>query len=380
MNMVDFMWIVAILVASAVPAGAQDARIQLQRVSFEIGGNGTVDGDIFFERLIAAAPAPTGGYWLLDRGRKQLIRISSEGDVMFVVGGEGDGPGEFRDPTSVVSVDEDSVVVFDRGLQRVSVFDDDGEFASSVQLSAGARPARELVAVSGGWLAVEDDQARSVGGSGLARDSVALALVQEGTWRNRLMRLPGTLTSAMTVQGRTAVRVAPFSPSVLVAAQGGCAVVSVTDESRLLILGPEGLVRSLELADGAREATSRDWELTRDHLLGTVPEEARDQVKAVLEELPRPDRVPILGGLHVDVSGMIWFQPWAPPMGRGRHWRVIDGNGAKIAELDLPSPTRLLTATDSTVLGVSTDAFDAEVLTAWQIERGEMSEGVTCGG
>lgn len=79
-----------------------------------------------------------GFLWILDSEPPFLTRLDPETGESLQVGYEGDGPGEFRDPSAIqpaVDTDPSHVLVWDFGALRVSEFDQDGAFLSSDRLS-----------------------------------------------------------------------------------------------------------------------------------------------------------------------------------------------------------------------------------------------------
>lgn len=66
-----------------------------------------------------------------DFGSFSLKKFDTQGTMLNEFGREGDGPGEFRSPTSL-TVDGDDVYVFDNQNQNFVRFSTDGEFVSSI--------------------------------------------------------------------------------------------------------------------------------------------------------------------------------------------------------------------------------------------------------
>jgi len=60
---------------------------------------------------------------LCDRNSAHILRLTREGELIQILGGEGEGPGEFRDPLAV-GIDRQSknIWVYDENLRRYSIF------------------------------------------------------------------------------------------------------------------------------------------------------------------------------------------------------------------------------------------------------------------
>ena len=70
--------------------------------------------------------------WVLDAGNHRVQVFSADGDFIRSLGGEGQGPGEFEQPSQMAIV-ADTVVVR-AGRRRLSLFDLDGEHLRDVQV------------------------------------------------------------------------------------------------------------------------------------------------------------------------------------------------------------------------------------------------------
>ena len=65
--------------------------------------------------------------------------FDSSGRITHRIGRRGEGPGEFSRVTGIAFGEADSVFVFDRPLQRVTVYTSDLEFARTFQLGFCSR-------------------------------------------------------------------------------------------------------------------------------------------------------------------------------------------------------------------------------------------------
>src|SRR5690606_24326280 len=81
-------------------------------------------------------------------GSSELRWFDDGGAPLMSAGRRGEGPGEFTRMQRLVRGRGDSVVVYDAGTARVSVFAPDGAFARDVILNTSGRPA-ELVGLLG---------------------------------------------------------------------------------------------------------------------------------------------------------------------------------------------------------------------------------------
>jgi hypothetical protein len=82
----------------------------------------------------AARRLSNGNILIANGGTQELRFYDPDGTHIRSVGGEGDGPGEFRTMREPWPLGSDSIAIWDSRSQRLSVFDVDGEFGRSFQL------------------------------------------------------------------------------------------------------------------------------------------------------------------------------------------------------------------------------------------------------
>lgn len=73
-----------------------------------------------------------GNIAILDRLSARAYIFSSEGEYLTNVGFRGTGPGEFNSPDCMVPVSEDSLLIFDKSIRVISVFNEDGVYISDI--------------------------------------------------------------------------------------------------------------------------------------------------------------------------------------------------------------------------------------------------------
>lgn len=79
---------------------------------------------------------PDGGMAVANAGNREVCFFDAAGRFVRRVGREGSGPGEYQGLASMQSFRDDSIVVFDGLLRRVSILAPDGSFARSFLISS----------------------------------------------------------------------------------------------------------------------------------------------------------------------------------------------------------------------------------------------------
>ncbi|HET7038876.1 MAG TPA: hypothetical protein VFH97_03250, partial [Gemmatimonadales bacterium] len=117
-------------------------------------GNGTAL--VTAESGLLASPVdlvagPDGSVYILDGQLSQILALDSTGDLVRVIGRDGAGPEELRDP-SALGLLADTLRVVDWGNRRVQRFSVRGRHLGSAPLAAGVRGPHTIR--SDGWIAV----------------------------------------------------------------------------------------------------------------------------------------------------------------------------------------------------------------------------------
>jgi len=114
--------------------GAEAAAPEVWRLSdtplLEIGVR---EGEAAYQldRASSSVRLADGRIAVLDGGSRQLRFFDAQGRFLRAVGAEGEGPGEFRNPTRLRRTPGDSLQVWDATLARLSFFDSLGAYLGS---------------------------------------------------------------------------------------------------------------------------------------------------------------------------------------------------------------------------------------------------------
>ncbi|MDP2954906.1 MAG: hypothetical protein Q8N53_00680 [Longimicrobiales bacterium] len=113
-----------------------------------IGREAGPDSVLLFD-VQAAVTLATGAIAVANAGSYEIRYYDPDGGFVRATGRRGDGPGEFRFLRYLARLPEDSILAFDRGNQRVSVFDPAGQFVRSWNtIVHGAPPLQDAVGVT----------------------------------------------------------------------------------------------------------------------------------------------------------------------------------------------------------------------------------------
>jgi len=204
------------------------------------------------DHVTGVARLTDGRIVVLDRGWRELRFYDDTGRFQGSAGRAGEGPGEFRSPGRLALLPGDSLVVFDRGLQRMSVFTDWGDFVRSHPVAPpevfGTWEAEGLT--DGGDLLITTfvgDDPR-VPGSYFAEEVVGLFQGESGGWVP-MDSVAGTEAALVERDGRLTSAIVPFNRKSDFAAAGEHVFVLDGQEGRSIrVFATDGrLVRILRV-------------------------------------------------------------------------------------------------------------------------------------
>lgn len=235
---------------------------------------GTADGDTLTELVgITGVVALPNGATAVSLGRnRRLMVFDARGRVTSAAGRRGAGPGEFAGSIAAVRWSADSIIVWDSGADRWSIFAADGKFARQLSEADGQANRRRGADVAPGLLVWSYDAARGV--------PTWVAPLADSLHRGRLVSDVPT-RARIDPQGFLWVRQQPDSSRWQVFAPSGAFVTS-------LVLPSGGDVVDITL-DRVLLRTSDDdgFEFVQSHRLSRPANAA-----ALARRAPLPPRVP----------------------------------------------------------------------------------------
>lgn len=359
---------------------------------------GSVDDSAYaFQSVRALAMSPGGVLHSLHRGEATIRRWDAQGEAVGVVGGKGEGPGEFDTPFSL-GFFGDSLWVMDLRAYRVSYFDSEGRFLGTVspRVDLSSDPTNPAASPPRPHMPLRDG---SIYGLAPAwSESIARGELSEA--RHVLMTPQGDNLGTIWVQ--------PFKPTDILALlrdRGGAFFEQPFGDTPIYFVDAEGalLVLDRRVFEGVGDPVIR---LTRIGMQGDtllerelpyVPEPlprerldsaAHAQAEAVIGFMRRvnpdvesgkleadlraamfgPDYLPAVRSMVQAADGSIWIQRFSPSE-EGVLWWVLGEDGEPLATAVTPVGLRVLLVSGNALWGVETDEFDVNYIVRYEIRR-----------
>jgi hypothetical protein len=281
-------------------------------------GTKSGEGPELFGQIVAVVADEEGRLLVLDSQARELRIFDARGSHLRTVGGRGGGPGELGNPIGMVLHPEDgSAWVVDPGNGRVSIFESDGEFRTTIprQLGYFALPwpggfdaeGRLLDVVPGGLVRLDSEGARDT-----------IFLPEDETPRIRVVREDGAGLMTMSP---------PFGPRLhWYLDPQGMIWTAVSDAFHFTARGFDGQVRRTvrrphdPIPVGRAEGDS-------------VVQGMRDQIAQFAQgasrvegDLSVPSHRPAFSTFVVDDRGRLWVEPTRAP-GTDRELHIFDPEG-----------------------------------------------------
>ena len=305
-----------------------------------------------------------GGLALANTGSGEVLLLSAGGSLTARVGGQGEGPGEFSEITTLLQTDR-GFLAYDARLARLNEFSDSGEFLTSSPLSAQSaivslKPlARDA---AGHMLAILGEQ-RYFLPEGMKRDTTPLLLFTDlETEPDTLGVLPGREWSYGGIPGGGATRTEPaFGRDIVARGFRDRALIGDTDVLSLSVHAADGsLTRRIRGSAGGWAVTAEEIGAWRAERLASMGPDAPDWYLKFVENAPYRETHPAFHAAVLGLDEMVWIGLATRPGEETRRWLVLDPDGHPRGRLELPAEASVLAVDADRFVLLRRDALDEE--------------------
>ena len=354
------------IVENAPGADARVPRWTVADTSLRIG---VVDGDpaYQFDTPIAAAALAGGRTAVVDYGSRQVRLYDRDGRALAVRGREGGGPGEFRWPAGVWALPGDSLAVYDRSLDRITILHGDSlEVARVAPVERDLASPRAAGLLDGRRLVVGETK-YDFQGPIRPQDFVVRTLSIEGdaatdslfpATDRRFGHIPGILELGREIASPI------WDARGRLAARHDRIVYGPGDDYALRVHDPDGRLRRIVRWHGP-DRTVDPGEVDRwvDSVVAATWEGGRARQRQWFDLLPRPERRPAHARVLLDAAGRAWVGRWAPGTDNTpTDWWVFDEAGRLLATAEVPPGLFILDIGEDAIVGYVTDELDVEYI------------------
>ena len=299
-------------------------------------------------RVEGLARLSDGRVAVLSSGSKQLMLFEPSGELSVIMGGPGEGPGEFRHPLAFQYLPPDTLVVWDSFLTSIDYFDDEGTLLKERSLDHvrmrehGVGPeSLRLPLPDGSFLSGVDHTTgdESPGDCSHLAERVRVSSPVGGRMLESEMISPGEeLLRVDDAYGAHSFGCArPWRTHL--AAGGDPPLVYISNDDRgIHQRSLDGaLVRIIRRTTVPPPVTDKAWKAEREHwarnreILGWPPQTEEDETS------PRRTNYPAVEALLVDSEGYLWVREWSTSeSGIPDQWSVFSPEGRWLGALAFP--------------------------------------------
>lgn len=276
-------------------------------------GHAMGDEATLLHDVVGAARLRDGRVLVANGGSKELRLFAADGTLSATWGGEGEGPGEFRDLSFFALLRDDSVLTFDRSLQRATVFDAHGMVAGVWHTAVPNAPIlQDVVGVTAaGQLVMSAFAGEDPVVPGPYTTPQVIGLFDRGAGRYSVIdTISGSELAQVERDGRLMAVVRPFGrKSDVVASEDFIFAIDAGADVRVRVYSGRGdLVRLLHIQ---APATRVDGRLVEDWIEGFIAQYSTGApaLEAMwrfgFERTAPPAFVPMFRALEVDAGGSI---------------------------------------------------------------------------
>lgn len=347
----------------------------------DIGGDDEGDAPPLYG-VTDALRLADGRIVVANSGSSQLQFYGGSGEFLLAAGGQGGGPGEFRYIEWIRSGGADSLLVYDAGLERLSLFTADGRFVRSMRLDVPGTGAAAIPIgrfADGTFLARAPDpeRLRRLATESFQDSSAYLRYTATGTPLDTVGRFVNdeVFLHMEPFGGRRMSRMyiaPPFGRKTLVYTAGNEVYVGDGGTGEIAVFSSSGdQTRVVRAVSEPRKMAAEDIQRFRERQLSRLTNDRdRREMERRLEAVPYPEVMPALGALLVDSRGWLWVADFSPPGIAPSAWTVFDASGRSLGKVTTPEGLAIYQIGADYVLGRWRDpATDLEHVRLYPLSR-----------
>ncbi len=335
---------------------------------------GTADGsgDFIFSGVSGGVMLPDGGFVVADASRS-IRKYNSEGELRWRLGRRGEGPGEFTGRLRVDRRANDTIIVLDATLNRVSIIDPDGRLARLVNLPAAASggATQVMAAPDGSFLvAVTQSSALLPNAPQVGRFREAASVFRFTSGGEALSTL-GPFPAAEWDIFAGSISRSLFSHNARFALRDTVLVVATGDELQVEIYSFAGALLEINRVPSPDLSVSdADVRKVHDWFLDAAGGgDARRGAAARIAQMSVPTRRPAYSDVFADPDGFLWLPGYRFPGYSDDRLFVFGPDGKFLGRMTIPPSFRLLDVGSGSVLGVWRDSLDVPYIRVYEIVK-----------
>jgi hypothetical protein len=329
--------------------------------------------DYQFQRIWEARRLSDGRFITADDMAKELRIFDSSGRHLKTIGGDGEGPGEFRAVWLVGVYRGDSIYAYDYALMRASIFTPDAVFARSVENPIPGSHDLSWAFDDGRFLFTKSVADRPQFPPGLHWITApAVETSPDGAEVDTLAVLP----IRQVLMGSTGRQEAYHMMAEAMRGPWGHGFFWATsDKDEVRFYNRAGELERIVRRGRERQAVTEELKEQYksgwlDYMAKEQGEDAASEFAPMLDAAVFPEEVPYFGSVLTDPTGYLWVQDYSTPFFLNRTWSVFDPSGQWLGEVQMPEGLRVTDIGEDYVLGITMDDLGVQYIHLYGLDRG----------
>ena len=296
------------------------------------------------------------------------------GDLAYVMGREGEGPGEFRRINALL-VRGDTIYVADARLGRLTWYDLDGRYVGQLRLPEELAGRTQVAGVfgNGDFLLEEPPRGSRVVQTGglLPPDSIRWYRASRSFEGVRLLTAAvGLEVYGHPWQGGFALGEVMFGARASAVPWGDTLLVARGEERfEVDLIGADGTTSASMGRDlSPRRPDETDRERYTEWRLANAPGTVTEAWRRVFEEAPMREFLPATAAVLVDSWEDAWVQYYTQPWDQER-WAVFDASHRWLGDLEVPADSKLMDVWADRAVVVHQDSLGVETVEIHEIRK-----------
>lgn len=297
---------------------------------------------------------------VLNRGSRELLMFSRDGEFLRGIGRMGEGPGEFVDPVELGVIAGDTLVVWDWGSGRLVLFGPDGSHGRTVRLQPPViSPTGHVGMLGRQGIAVGNHDVRILDTGLTPQFLQVLRYSWSGALFDTLVTLPygerGRVNPESSMMGNPL-----FEARGVFSTHGDRLYTSDGESPEVRVHRGERLEQILRWEPGDLSVRPEDVQAYRAAYLEGAAGDLARLLRERLDAFPVKDVFPAVVEIQVDPQGRVWTRNFARPGATANEWLGFAETGEFICSLSVPRALRVYRFDATAVVGVHRDEMGVE--------------------
>lgn len=332
---------------------------------------GVVDGDsaYLFSQITGLERLRDGRILVVDQVSRELRFFDEGGRHLRSVGGSGEGPGEYLRPRLLRQLPDDTLLVWDDDLRRLSLLDVDGGWIEILDTRVQNAPVepRPWAAFDDGTLLTSfpgETSPESVEDGEILQDTFRLWTLLPGSGvRQPFADRPAALWQYIDHPTRPEMLLIPFTTTPRFAVAGSVAAITFGTHPGVQLMDQGGdVVREMSVDRPPRPVLQADIDRVSELSRRDLDPNDQPLARRRMDALPYPETMPRYDRVMRTEDDRIWARHFFAEGDEAPVWDLFTMSGEFLGTLTTPEGLEVYQVGSDWILGVHFDELDLPIV------------------